>query len=96
MSQEKTQQREGMFCQDQKRGCSCAEWPNEQQKDYCIQEDCFFKGNIAKSVLHSYHKTQSMSTVFPVTDVASWPGLQGLVLMRLSTSQFGRAQLRLQ
>lgn len=51
MSQEKTWQREGTFCQDQERGRRCAEWPNEQQRDCCLQEDHFFKGNIANSVL---------------------------------------------
>lgn len=40
--------------------------------------------------LLSYHKTQSMSSVFQITDVVSQPGPQGLVLMTLSTSQFGQ------
>lgn len=41
MSQEKAGQREGTFCQDRERGRRCAEWPNEQQKDCCLQDDRF-------------------------------------------------------
>lgn len=90
MSQEKTQQREGVFCQDQERGRRCAEWPNEQQKDCCLREDRFSRAILPSLFFRSYHETQFMSSVFQMTDTASQPSLQGLVLMTLSTSQFGQ------
>lgn len=90
MSQEKTWQTEGTFCQDQERGRKCAEWPHEQQKDCCLQEDHSLMEILPSLFFHSYCETQSMSSVVQTTDVASEPALQGLVLMTLSASQFGQ------
>lgn len=88
---ERRQQWEGTFCQYQERICRCAEWSNEQQKDCCPQKDCFFfKGSSPRLFFCSYYEIQSRSSSFQMTDIASWPGLQGLVWMTLSTSHFGQ------
>ena len=50
-----------------------------------------FSREILPSLLfHSYHETQSTNSVLQMTDVASRPGLQGLVCMTLSASQLGQ------
>lgn len=82
LSQEKTQQREGRFVRIRREDADVpmAQWEAEGLLSAGM---VLFQGNTANPC----HKTQPTSSAFQLTDTASWPALQDLVLMTLSTSQ---------
>lgn len=68
--------------------CRMAQWAAERLLS--SGRSLFTREILPSLFFRSYHETQSMSSVFQMTDVAFQPGLQGLVLMTLSTSQLGQ------